>query len=207
MLLGQDTQEKRLRTEMAYYANSHKADKIARRQLFRINGITYEEMLENLCVLLDDEISPETSTLPIYQQTKMPFRFLKMLFLLLRNPKKNSTSQTKCLLSCGKIVIKNTSGTWPIWNESKMMAPSSWIIWKEPSLLLIQSGNIPLKRTFNMSKKTKYSKSKLMVNGTLLLTAESVFLTFPMLKTYVANLTNSLQNRPNLSFYLIFLLF
>ena len=77
MLLGQDTQEKRLRTEMAYYANSHKADKIARRQLFRINGITYEEMLENLCVLLDDEISPETSAIANLTTNKDALQILK----------------------------------------------------------------------------------------------------------------------------------
>ena len=40
-----------------------KADKIARKQLFRINGITYEEMLENLSILLDDENDVSTSTI------------------------------------------------------------------------------------------------------------------------------------------------
>ena len=48
---------------MVYYAHTHKADKIARKQLFRINGITYEEMLENLTILLDDEQQVSTSTL------------------------------------------------------------------------------------------------------------------------------------------------
>ena len=63
VLIGKDTQNQILKTEMAYYAHTHKADKIARKQLFRINGITYEEMLENLSILLDDEGQVSTSTI------------------------------------------------------------------------------------------------------------------------------------------------
>ena len=40
-----------------------KADKIARKQSVRINGITYEEMLENMSILLDDEGQVSTSTI------------------------------------------------------------------------------------------------------------------------------------------------
>ena len=48
---------------MAYHARTHKADKIAGKQLFIINGITDEEMLENLSILLDDENDVCTSTI------------------------------------------------------------------------------------------------------------------------------------------------
>ena len=34
---------------------THKANKIANKDLYRINGVTYEEMLENPMTLLDDE--------------------------------------------------------------------------------------------------------------------------------------------------------
>ena len=63
VLNGKDNHSHILKTEMAYYAHTHKADKIARKQLFRINGITYEEMLENLSILLDDENDVSTSTI------------------------------------------------------------------------------------------------------------------------------------------------
>ena len=48
---------------MAYYAHTHEADKIARNKLFRLNGIPYEEMLENLSILLGDEEHESTSTI------------------------------------------------------------------------------------------------------------------------------------------------
>ena len=63
VLNGKDNQNRILKTEMAYYAHTHKADKIARKQLFRINGITYEEMLENLSILLGAESDVSTSTI------------------------------------------------------------------------------------------------------------------------------------------------
>ena len=44
-----------VKTEMAYYAQTHKQEKIQTPDLFRINKITYEEKLENLIILLSDE--------------------------------------------------------------------------------------------------------------------------------------------------------
>ena len=44
-----------IKAEMAFYANTHKADKIARPDLFRQNGISHEEKMENLSILLDNE--------------------------------------------------------------------------------------------------------------------------------------------------------
>ena len=43
-----------VRTEMAFFAHSHKAEKIARPSLFHLNGISHEEELENLLLLLSD---------------------------------------------------------------------------------------------------------------------------------------------------------
>ena len=40
---------------MAYYAHSNKAEEIARPELYRLNGITHDEKLENLAILLDED--------------------------------------------------------------------------------------------------------------------------------------------------------
>ena len=40
---------------MAYYAHSNKVEKIARPDLFRLNGISHDEKLENLALLLDED--------------------------------------------------------------------------------------------------------------------------------------------------------
>ena len=67
MLRGKDDQQQIVKTEMAYYAHTHKADKIVRKELYRLNGISHKEMLENLNVLLADEKHVSTSTV-----TKLP---------------------------------------------------------------------------------------------------------------------------------------
>ena len=62
-LSGRDDQQHILRTEMAYYAHTHKQDRIANKDLYRINGISFEDMLENLTILLDDDgCCPTAST-------------------------------------------------------------------------------------------------------------------------------------------------
>ena len=43
-----------VRTEMAFFAYSHKAEKIARPSLFRLNSISHEEKLENAPLLLSN---------------------------------------------------------------------------------------------------------------------------------------------------------
>ena len=48
---------------MAYYAQTHKQEKIQTRDLFRINKITYEEKLENLMILLSDENQVGTASI------------------------------------------------------------------------------------------------------------------------------------------------
>ena len=53
-LSGRDDQQHVLRTEMSYYAHTHKAERIANRDLYRLNGISFQEMLENLTILLQN---------------------------------------------------------------------------------------------------------------------------------------------------------
>ena len=62
ILQGKDNQHHILRTEMSYYVHTHKSNKIANKDLYRLNGITYEEMLENLIILLDGEKHESTAT-------------------------------------------------------------------------------------------------------------------------------------------------
>ena len=50
-----DQQVTIVKTELAYYVHTHKADKIVRPHLFKQNGISYEVKLMNLSILLDDE--------------------------------------------------------------------------------------------------------------------------------------------------------
>ena len=52
-----------VRTEMAYYAHCHKEQKADQPALFRLNGLSYEEKLTNLCALLSSDISDSTMTL------------------------------------------------------------------------------------------------------------------------------------------------
>ena len=52
-------QEHIIKTEHSYYAHTHKADKIARPALYKINGITHEEKLLNLSILLDDDTASQ----------------------------------------------------------------------------------------------------------------------------------------------------
>ena len=44
--------ERIVRIELSYYRDTHKADVIQQPELFKINNITYEEQLLNLCALL-----------------------------------------------------------------------------------------------------------------------------------------------------------
>ena len=50
-----DQEEDIVKAEMAYYCRTHRMDKIARPALFKQNGISHEEKLENLAILLDDD--------------------------------------------------------------------------------------------------------------------------------------------------------
>ena len=49
-----DIEHRIVKTEMAYYAHSNKVEKIARPDLFRLNGISHDEKLENLALLLNE---------------------------------------------------------------------------------------------------------------------------------------------------------
>ena len=50
-----ELEEHIVKTELAYYNHTHKADKIARRELFKLNGIPHDENLVNLAILLEKE--------------------------------------------------------------------------------------------------------------------------------------------------------
>ena len=60
-----DKSELIVKTEMAYYAQAHKQEKIQIPDLFRINKITYEEKLENLMILLSEENQVGTALIAI----------------------------------------------------------------------------------------------------------------------------------------------
>ena len=48
---------------MAYFTHTHKIEKIKRPDLFRQNVISFEEQLENLCILLSDDAETCTATI------------------------------------------------------------------------------------------------------------------------------------------------
>ena len=58
-----DKSELIVKTEMAYYVQTHKQEKINTPDLFRINKITYEEKLKNLMILLSDENQVSTASI------------------------------------------------------------------------------------------------------------------------------------------------
>ena len=68
ILKGKDNQQKVLRTELLYFVNTHKSDKITNKDLFRVNNIGFEEMLENFMVILGGhtvkECTATTANLP-----------------------------------------------------------------------------------------------------------------------------------------------
>ena len=52
------------KTEMAYFAqHTHRADKIARPELYRLNGISHDEKLENLILLLENEEDADSTSI------------------------------------------------------------------------------------------------------------------------------------------------
>jgi hypothetical protein len=62
IISGRDNAHHVLRTEVAYYAHTHKAQRILNKDLCRINSVSDEEMLENMTILLDDEKFSSTAT-------------------------------------------------------------------------------------------------------------------------------------------------
>lgn len=44
-----------VRTDITFFAHSHKAEKIVGTSFFHLNGISHEEKLENLLLLLSDD--------------------------------------------------------------------------------------------------------------------------------------------------------
>ena len=58
-----ELQEKIVMTELAYYRDTHKSDVTANPELFKLNKITHEERLMNLCALLDG--CPVSTRIPL----------------------------------------------------------------------------------------------------------------------------------------------
>ena len=58
-----DQAEKILKTEFAYFVHTHLTEKTQRPDLFRQNKITYEEKIENFCILLTDDVENCTATI------------------------------------------------------------------------------------------------------------------------------------------------
>ena len=57
-----DQEEFIVKTELAFFAHTHKTDKLQRPELFRQNKITHEEKVENLLVLLCDDAEQSSAT-------------------------------------------------------------------------------------------------------------------------------------------------
>ena len=51
-----------LRTELAYFSHTHRADKTQRPELYKQNKISEEEKLENMCILLSSEAQASSAT-------------------------------------------------------------------------------------------------------------------------------------------------
>ena len=52
-----------VKTELAFFVHTHRADRLQCPELFRLNGISYEQKLENLLVLLSDNRQDCTATI------------------------------------------------------------------------------------------------------------------------------------------------
>ena len=62
IISGRENTHHILRTEVAYYAHTHKSSRITNKDLYRINGVSDEEMIENLAILLDDDKQCSSAT-------------------------------------------------------------------------------------------------------------------------------------------------
>ena len=51
-----------VKTEMAYYVHTHKAEKVLQPELFILNGIIHSEKLENLLIILEGEDASSSLT-------------------------------------------------------------------------------------------------------------------------------------------------
>ena len=63
VLSGKDNQHHILRTEVSYYAHTNKTQRLNNKELFKVNGLTFEELLENMTILLDEDHSCAASPL------------------------------------------------------------------------------------------------------------------------------------------------
>ena len=65
-----DKREKIVQTELSFYQDTHKADVIKQTDLFKINGISHDEQLLNLCTLLaEHDLARDFISLPSNKDT------------------------------------------------------------------------------------------------------------------------------------------
>ena len=98
---------------MSYYVHTHKSNKIANKPLFRLNKITYEEMLENLVILLDGEKQESTATVANLPSNETVLKSMSVNgnpALAPTQPLIMITWSTPCVLLFGQMVC-HTPGT------------------------------------------------------------------------------------------------
>ena len=78
-----------VRTEMAFYAHCHKEQKIGQPELFKLNGISYEEKLTNLCTLLSSDISECSKTIADLPTNDDIFQALGIVEISPNDPESN----------------------------------------------------------------------------------------------------------------------
>ena len=60
-----DKREKIIQTELSFYQDTHKVDVVKQTDLFKINGISHDEQLLNLCTLLaEHDLAHDFISLP-----------------------------------------------------------------------------------------------------------------------------------------------
>ena len=80
------------KTELSYYIKTHKQDKMSRPELFRMNGTTHAEKLENLMLLLDDETTENRKTIANLPSNIDVMKALNMNIDTAPNEKENASN-------------------------------------------------------------------------------------------------------------------
>ena len=73
-----ELQEVLIKTETAHCFNTHKSEKLSRADLFRLNGISHAEKLENLLSLLDNDHTENQTTIANLQSNIDPMETLNV---------------------------------------------------------------------------------------------------------------------------------
>lgn len=116
LIIGQkpEMQEVIVRTELSYFRQCHRSDIINRKDLYKLNGISHEERLENFLILLGGSITnlSENARLPTNSEA------LQLLTDVNLNPDSNVDSpQIDMEENIGSIKINELYVT--LWNERR----------------------------------------------------------------------------------------